>query len=411
MSAVDDVDKMMIEYREKVLASRTRFQRFVDRFTMVPMPTYFILMFFGVFSTGARLNSLDLILRSYVVLSSSNFLAGLRQSILIHIWFIPTTPAIWNPSLLTPGATSVLVGFALFVVYFISRRLAYNQIYYIDLGFLAFFLLGITLLFAAPSIFATLYYYYPATLVFTFLAISTFISILVRKPFTFQHVERVYPPSIKELDIYKKIHYRIATFFVIVFVINAAVFYFRFLLPTASPVFTALFFMPFYFLILAWAFMTHFVGWYRRRVLKTLLQKPPIPLPSLVKISGALLIVYGELIVIAGLWMTTTIAFTALAYIVAIVLIISGFGIILVRKWGWYLAVGGLFSHIGLFWLVWTATPYSLPAWLSSIGSFFVTLSFYPPSDNLLFLALTFTVISSVFLCYLFPKRNYYLCR
>ncbi|MFB0561496.1 MAG: hypothetical protein ACETWM_09830 [Candidatus Lokiarchaeia archaeon] len=407
--SLDDVDKMMSDYREKALASRTRFQRFVDIFTMLPMPTYFILMFLGVFSTGTRLTSLDLTLRAYVMSNSSNFLAGFQQSILIHLWFIPTTPAMWNPSLLTPGTTSVLIGFALFAVYFISRRLAYNQIYIIDLSFLSFFLLGIILLFAAPNLFATLYYYYPATLVFALLAIPTFLSIVAKKPFTIQHVERVYPPEIKELDIYRKIHYRIAAFFVIVFVINAAVFYLRFSLPTASPVFTALFFMPFYFLILAWAFMTHFIGWYRRRELKTALEKPPTPLPNLVKIGGALLIIYGQFTLIVSLWMSITIAITALAYIIAIILMLSGVGIILVKKWGWYLTIGGLLSHIGLFWLAWFATPYSLSDWLASIGSFFVTLSFYPPSDNLLFLALIFTVISSVFLCYLFPKRNYYL--
>jgi hypothetical protein len=407
--SLDDVDKMMSDYREKALASRTRFQRFVDRFTMVPLPTYFILMFIGVFSTGARLTSLDIALRSYVVLNSSNFLAGFQQSILIHLWFIPTTPAMWNPSLLTPGATSVLIGFALFVVYFISRRLAYNQIYYIDLSFLTFFLLGITLMLAAPNLFATLYYYYPATLVFALLAIPTFLSIVAKKPFTLQHVKRVYPPAIKELDIYKKIHYRIAAFFVIVFVINAAVFYFRFSLPTASPVFTGLFFMPFYFLILAWAFMTHFIGWYRRKELNTPLQKPSIPLPRLVKIGGALLIIYGQLTFLVGLWMSASIAITALSYVVAIILMLSGVGIIIVKKWGWYLTMGGLLSHIVLFWLAWVTTPYSLTDWLASIGSFFVTLSFYPPSDNLLFLALLFTIISSVFLCYLFPKRNYYL--
>ncbi|MGQ9721929.1 MAG: hypothetical protein ACUVXA_11475 [Candidatus Jordarchaeum sp.] len=409
MSAIDDVDKMMSDYREKVLASRTRFQRFVDRFTMVPMPTYFILMFLGVFSTGTRLTSLDLSLRSCAMLSSPNFLAGFQKSILIHLWFIPPTPTIWNPALMTPGATSVLVGFSLFLVYFVSRRLAYNQIYYIDISFLTFFLIGILLLLAAPRLFATLYYYYPATLVFGLLAIPSFISIIAGKPFTLQHVERVYPQVIKELDIYKKIHYRVATFFVLVFIINSAVFYFRFYLPTASPVFTALFFMPFYFLILAWAFMTHFVGWYRRRVLKTPLQKPATSLPSLVKIGGALLIIYGQLTFIVGLWMSTSITFSALSYILAIILMLSGFGVILVKKWGWYLAISGLFSHIGLYWLTWIATTYSLTDWLASVGNFFVTLSLYPPSDNLLFLALIFSSVSSIFLCYLFPKRNYYL--
>lgn len=183
----ESLDKMMKNYREKALASRTRFQRFVDIFAMVPIATYFIVMFTGVFTTGARLTSLDLTSRFFVMFSSSNFLAGFLQSILIHLWFIPTTPAMWNPSLLTPAAISVLVGFALFIVYFISRGLAYKQIFYTDLGFLAFFLLGLTLMFVVPSLFTTLYYYYPATLVFLLLAIPSLLSIVAKKPFTFQH--------------------------------------------------------------------------------------------------------------------------------------------------------------------------------------------------------------------------------
>lgn len=171
MSASDDVDKMMSEYREKALASRTRFQRFVDFFGKIPMPTYFIVMFTGVFLNGSRLNSLDLLLRSLVVLNSPDPLTGFQQSILIHLWFIPPIPAQWNSSLLVPGVTSVFVGFTLFIIYFISRRVAYKQTYYVDLGFLGFFLLGIILLFTSPKIFATLYYYYPASLVFLFLAV------------------------------------------------------------------------------------------------------------------------------------------------------------------------------------------------------------------------------------------------
>jgi hypothetical protein len=408
MSASDDVDKMMSDYREKVLASRTRFQRFVDFFGKIPMPTYFVVMFTGVFLTGSRLNSLDLILRSLVILNSPDLLTGFQRSIFIHLWFIPPIPAEWNSSLLVPGVTSVVVGFTLFIVYFVSRRVAYKQTYYVDLGFLGFFLLGITLLFISPKIFATLYYYYPATLVFLFLAVPTLISIVARKPFTLQHVERIYPPSIRQLDIYRKIHYRVAAFFLIVFIINAAVFYFRFIFPTASPVFTVVFFMVFYFLILAWAFMTHFPGWYRRRVLKTPLKKPLDSLPNRVKIAGALLIIYGQLAFIIGLLLSTT-TFTVLAYIIAIALMFSGIGIILVKKWGWYLSIGTLTSQIIIFWLAWGFTPHSLTEWLSSIGTFLATLSFYPPSDSLLSLSLIFTVISTVFLCYLFPKRNYYL--
>ena len=409
MSATDNVDKMMKNYRKKALASRTRFQRFVDIFSMVPMPIYFVLMAVGVFLTGARLASLDLTLRILVVFSNPDFWAGFQQSVLIHLWFIPPTPAGWNTSLLTPAAISVLVGFVLFAVYFVSRRLAYQKTYYIDIGFLAFFLLGLILMFASPSLFATLYYYYPASLVFVLLAIPSLISIVVGKPFTFQHVERVYPPSIRELDIYKRIHYWIAALFVIIFVISAAVFYFRFYLPTASPVFTVLFFIPFYFLALGWAFMTHFMEWYQRQVLNTPLQKPSNPLPSTVKIVGALLIIYGQLTLVAGLWMSAPITLTALACIVAIVLMVSGVGIIIVRKWGWYFTMLGLLSNIALFWVAWASASYNLSDLLASIGTFFVSLSFYPPTDNLLFLALIFSSISSLLLCYLFPKRNYYL--
>ena len=403
-----DVDEMMKNYREKALAQRTMFQRFVDVFTMVPMPIYFILMFIGSFLTRAKLDSLDLALRCFTLFSGSDLLSGFQQGVLIHLWFIPPMPAMWNPSLATPGAVSVVVGFALFAVYFVSRRVAYGETYYLDLGFLAFFLLGLTLMFVSPSLFATLYYYYPASLVFTLLAVPALVTTVARRPFTLQHVERIYPPSIRALDIYKRIHYFIAAFFCLVFVISAAVFYFRFLVSTSSPVFTILFFMPFYFLILAWAFMTHFPGWYRRRVLKTPLKRESAP-PPILRVAGALLIIYGESTLIVGLILPASVAFAALAYVVAVILMVSGVGIILVRRWGWRLAVAGLLSHIALFWLAWIMVPYGLPEWLASLGNFLVTLSFYPPSDNILFLALLFSMGSSVFLCYLFPKRNYYL--
>ncbi|MEM2145969.1 MAG: hypothetical protein QW279_11455 [Candidatus Jordarchaeaceae archaeon] len=409
MSATDDVDKMMRKYREEALASRTRFQRFVDTFALIPLPTYFVLMALGVSLTGARLTSLDLALRFYLVFSNSDFLTGFQQSVFIHLWFIPPIPAVWNSSLLTPAAISVLVGLALFMLHFISRRLAYNKTYYLDLGFLTFFLIGLILMFVASSLFATLYYYYPASLLFVVLSITSIISIIIGKPFTFQHVERIYPPSIRELDIYRKIHYWIASFFFIIFVINAVVFYLRFYLPTASPIFTVLFFIPFYFLALSWAFATHFIGWYRRLVMKTPLQRPSHSLPNIVRIVGALIIIYGQLTLLVSLCISPSIAFIVLAYIVAVTLMVSGFGIILVRKWGWILTMIGLLSNISLFWLAWLTTSYNLQDWLASIGNFFVTLSFYPPSDNLLFLALIFSIISSLFLCYLFPKRNYYL--
>ncbi|MGQ9721932.1 MAG: hypothetical protein ACUVXA_11490 [Candidatus Jordarchaeum sp.] len=39
--STEDVDKMMKDYRKKVLASRTRYQRFVDIFSLVPITVYF----------------------------------------------------------------------------------------------------------------------------------------------------------------------------------------------------------------------------------------------------------------------------------------------------------------------------------------------------------------------------------
>ena len=44
VSLSSDVDEMMKDYREKALARRTMFQRFVDVFTMVPMPIYLSLI-------------------------------------------------------------------------------------------------------------------------------------------------------------------------------------------------------------------------------------------------------------------------------------------------------------------------------------------------------------------------------
>jgi len=143
--------------------------------------------------------------------------------------------------------------------------------------------------------------------------------------------------------------------------------------------------------------------------MKTPLQKPSSPLPNLVRIIGALLIIYGQLTLLAGLCISSSIAFIILAYIVAVTLMVSGFGIILGRKWGWIFTMIGLPSNVCLFWSAWLTTSYNAPDWLASIGSFFVTFSFYPPSDDLLFPALIFSIISSLFLFYLFPKRNYYL--
>jgi len=175
---------------------------------------------------------------------------------------------------------------------------------------------------------------------------------------------------IKELDVYKNIHYAISLFWGLIFVVNAILGYITFYIPTTSPLWAGLFFLPMFFLIYGWAFMTHFPGWYTRRALKT---------P------------------------------TQLEIVVAVTLMVSGVGIILVKKWGWYLTVGGLLSYIALLWSGWLFPHVTATDWISSIADFLINLSFAPPSEHFLFLAIVLSGISSVFLCYLYPKRGYYL--
>jgi hypothetical protein len=440
MSA-DRVDKMMKDYREKVLASRTRFQRFVDTFSIVPITVYFVSMITLVILTGNRLNSLEHSLRPFLFLGSSTFLAYFEQSILIHLWFVSPIPPIWSQSPYTAASISVLVSLALFAMYFISRRLAYNQTYYLDLGFLAFFLLGLTLMYAAPSLFTTLYYYFPSTMIYIMLAIPALLTTAAKRPFTFQRVERLYPPSIRELDVYKKIHYVIATFWGLIFVIAAILSYLTFYIPTASPLWAAIFFTPLLLLIYGWAFMTHFPAWYTRRALKTPTQRASTPLPPLTRIIGAVLILFGVLAVLLGFGQissTSAISNIVLGFVISptvgiletvilagsaqissilgildtivpIILMVSGVGIILGKKWGWYLTMGGLVSYMVLPWLDWLFPNVGIIDWIGSFGNFYSALAFQTPLEVFFFLAVVLSGISSVFFCYLFPKRDHYI--
>ncbi|MHA1578725.1 MAG: hypothetical protein ACTSUQ_03725 [Candidatus Freyarchaeota archaeon] len=406
--STDDVAKMMKDYREKALASRTRFQRFVDTFSLVPITVYFFAMVILVTSTAAGLTSMEHWLRPFLWLGSPTLLTDFERSVIIHLWFVPPIPVAWSQAPWLAAAVSVLVGFALFVVYFVSRRVAYGETYYLDLGFLAFFLLGLTLMFASPSLFATLYYHFPGTVIFSLLAIPALITTAVKRPFSLQHVERLFPPEIKKLDVYKNIHYAISIFWGLIFVVNAILGYITFYIPTTSPLWAGLFFLPLFFLIYGWAFMTHFPGWYTRRELRMQMQKPTTPLPRLVRMVGAALILFAVLALFIGLGRSSS-AIGILEIVVAVTLMISGVGIILVKKWGWYLTIGGLLSYIALLWLGWAFPSVTVIDWVSSITEFLVNLSFAPPSEHFLFLAIVLSGISSVFLCYLFPKRNYYL--
>ncbi|MEX2723734.1 MAG: hypothetical protein Q6367_007565, partial [Candidatus Freyarchaeota archaeon] len=86
--STEDVDKMMREYREKALASRTRYQRFVDIFSLVPITVYFFSMVILVILTGAGLTALEHLLRPPLWLGSPTLLPDFQQSILIHLWFV-----------------------------------------------------------------------------------------------------------------------------------------------------------------------------------------------------------------------------------------------------------------------------------------------------------------------------------
>ncbi|MGQ9721931.1 MAG: hypothetical protein ACUVXA_11485 [Candidatus Jordarchaeum sp.] len=117
-------------------------------------------------------------------------------------------------------------------------------------------------MFVAPNLFSTLYYCFPGTVIFGLLAIPALVTIAAKRPFTHQFSDRVIPPMIKELDIYKKIHYIIASVWGIVIIINAILGYLAYYVPSTKPLWAALFFMPLFFLIYAWAFTTHFPAWY-----------------------------------------------------------------------------------------------------------------------------------------------------
>ncbi|MEM2957659.1 MAG: hypothetical protein QW261_05205 [Candidatus Jordarchaeaceae archaeon] len=404
----EDIDKMMREYREKALASRTRYQRFVDIFSLVPITVYFFSMVILVILTGAGLTALEHLLRPPLWLGSPTLLPDFQQSILIHLWFVNPMPTVWSQSPWNAAAISVLIGLALFAVYFVSRRIAYKEIFYLDLGFLSFFLLGLILMFVAPNLFSTLYYCFPGTLIFGLLAIPAWVTIAARRPFTHQFSDRVIPPMIRELDVYKKIHIIIASVWGTVFTINAILGYLTYYVPSTKPLWAALFFIPLFFLIYAWAFTVHFPAWYTRRVMKTPLQKASRPLPRLVRVVGVFLTLFAVLVLLLNIGQTSYIL-GILEIVVAIILMAAGVGIVLVKKWGWYLTVGGLASHIVLLWLAYVFPNVGLVDWITSINNFLYNLAFAAPSENLLFLAVIFSGISTVFLCYLFPKRNHYI--
>ncbi len=403
--STDDVAKMMKDYREKALASRTRFQRFVDTFSLVPITVYFVAMVILVTSTAAGLTSLERLLRPFLWLGSPPFWADFERSIIIHLWFVAPIPTMWSQAPWIAAAISVSVGFALFIVYFFlgaSRTMKPTTWIWVSWPFL----LGLTLMFASSNLFATLYYF-PGTVIFSLLAIPALITTAAKRPFSLQHVERLFPPVIKELDVYKNIHYAISLLWGLIFVVNAILGYITFYIPTTSPLWAGLFFLPMFFTIYGWAFMTHFPGWYTRRALKTPTQKPSTPLPRSVRIVGAALILFAVLALFLGFGQASSVI-GILEIVVAVTLMVSGVGIILVKKWGWYLTVGGLLSYIAFLWLGWLFPHVTATDWISSIADFLINLSFAPPSEHFLFLAIVLSSISSVFLCYLYPKRGYY---
>jgi hypothetical protein len=441
----DDLDKMMKDYREKALASRTRFQRFVDTFGLIPITVYFFLMVALVVTAGYGLADtetlLKLLLGGIVNPLNSTFLADLQRAILINMWFINPFQALWDGAIYTAGFISVLVGAILFVVYFISRAVAYREVFYLDLGFLAFFLLGLVLMVVAHNLFDIFYYYYPGTVVYTLLAIPAIITTAAKKPFTFQYVQRIFPKEIKETDVYKQIHYAIGAVWSVIFVVNAVIGYITYYVPIGW-LWGALFITPAFFLLFGWAFMTHFSGWYARRALKAPLEKSKAPIRRLTRIVGAGLILFGllgflygflhtsstggtlnivegflispvigldEAVLITGAAQISSIV-VLLETIVPIILMVAGVGVILGSKWGWYLAIGGLVFYIGLAWLGWVFPPnIGIMDWIGTLSYFYSALALYMPYEPFFFAAVLLSGTSAVFLCYLFPKRDQYI--
>ncbi|MEM2145968.1 MAG: hypothetical protein QW279_11450 [Candidatus Jordarchaeaceae archaeon] len=445
-----DVDKIMRDYREKALASRTRLQRFVDRFVIVPLMVYFFLMITLQFTMGYRLNVtetlLKFILNGVVNPLKPTFLADFQRAILIHMWFVPPIPATWSEFPYTSAAIPLLLAFALFLIYFISRAIAYREVYYLDLGFLAFFVTGLILMVAARNLFSTLYSYYSGTLLLIFLSIPAVLTTSIKRPFTLQHVSRVIPKEIKERDTYKRIHYAIGTAWSVVFVFSAIISYIATLVHIGW-LWLALFLMPLFLLVSGFAFTTHFPRWYTRRALNTPLQKSNIPIRPLTRIVGAGLIIFGLLISILGyrqissidgilnivegfiisgfvgsplIGLLETVLITGagqitsilivLNTIVSIILMVAGVGIITGKKWGWYLAIFGLVSLIGLAWLGLIFPPnVGVMQWIGSFSSYYNTLTFHTPYEPFFFQAVLITGVSLVFFYYLFPKRDQYI--
>jgi hypothetical protein len=442
-----DIEKLMTDYRDKAKASRTRYQRFVDAFGLYPIAVFVFVMVVLELAIGSGIDNTELMLKLFIIKGASinpfstTFLTDLQNTILIYMWFANPIPAMWNSSLYTAAVIGVLIGTILFVlVYFISRAIAYREVYYLDIGVVSFFVLGLILMVVAHNLFTVLYYYFTGELFYAGLAIPAALSTAVKKPFTFQYVKRLFPKEIQQTDVYKKIHYSIGAVWAAVFVFNGIQGYIMYYLPGGWVWFT-LFVAPTFFLIYGWAFMTHFPGWYRRRALKAPLEKASTPLRRLTRIVGAALILFGVLTFLlgfeqisstsalsnmvlgfvisptVGILETATLAGSApitsilgiLDTIVPILLIVAGAGIILGKKWSWYLTMGGLVAYMILPWLGWVFPNVGIIDWIGSFSNFYSNLTFNTPFGLYFFLAVGLSGLCSVFFCYLFPKRNQYI--
>ncbi|MEM3593343.1 MAG: hypothetical protein QXS27_01300 [Candidatus Jordarchaeaceae archaeon] len=440
-----DLEKMMKDYREKALASRTRYQRFVDAFTLIPITVYFVLSVILNYNAGVQLVAtafgLKFLLGGIVIPLAPNFLSAFQTAALINMLFVTPVPAMWNEAIYTAAAISMWISTILFLGYFVSRYIAYREVFYLDLGLLAFFVPGSILMIVAHNI-GALYYYYAGFLVYTLLAIPAIITTAIKRPFTFQYARRLVPKEVQQTDVYKRINYAIGTVWSVIFVANATLSYIIATFVATGWLWLALFITVAFFLIFGVAFQTHFPAWYTRRTFKTPLQKSETPIRLLTKIVGGFLILFGLLSFLYGflhisstsmifniiegflisplIGLVETILITGAAQIssiivlletiVPIILMVAGVGIILGNKWGWYTTIGGLVFYIILVWLGWIFPPnIGIMDWIGTFSYFYVTFAFHTPYEPFFFAAVLLSGVSATFLCYIFPKRDQYI--
>lgn len=151
-----DAETMLKDYADKARASRTGFQKFVDAFTFIPITIYFIISVILNYPAGIQLAGAEFGLKflfNGVVLPWAFDLTTYQTAALLNaLLFVNPVPATWYAGLYTAAAISMVVSGAFFIFYFISRAVAYREVYDLDVGLLVFFVSGIVIMFLSHTI-------------------------------------------------------------------------------------------------------------------------------------------------------------------------------------------------------------------------------------------------------------------